>query len=307
MCCFSAETRVFRTNIFARVIRPGVQSLAYQMTFEAETPTAMILPLPVALPAREDSVRFQNLKPYPDFFSDLARGFPEPPPPSGFAGMRAATAAASQPLAVHEVGDFVASFVPQLRDFERVDPRFVISKDVWSRLPAYADYGFAVFQLKNLAGTPHPMAFEFESRLAGAVFFPTVHIHSGKVFEKDDFDHVLYVQNKNFDARAGSYRGPNAVDDATGLVRSERPAGTFMEDGRAAGLVDPALLVHKATLTGSLPNKDTLYSLSAHAPTSSGCGRCDVTPTFGSTAALPVAALAGLSWIIRRRAERGRK
>ena len=68
MCCFSAKTEVHGTSIFARLTKPGVQALAYQMTYKAAEPTAMILPLPVALPAREGSVRFVDLRAYPDFF-----------------------------------------------------------------------------------------------------------------------------------------------------------------------------------------------------------------------------------------------
>ena len=157
----------------------------------------MILPLPVALPAKEGSVRFKNLKEYPDFFDALAKGFPSPPKRSW---SRSVEVAASATLEVHDVGDFVASFVPKIADFTRVDPRFVLSPEVWTKLPSYADYGFAVFQLKELSGSPHPIALEFDSRLPEQLFFPTVHIHDGSVHEKDTFDHVLYAQASAFDA-----------------------------------------------------------------------------------------------------------
>jgi hypothetical protein len=317
MCCFSSPTEVHDTSIFARFTRPGAQALVYQMRYTAARPTAMILPLPVALPAKEDAVRFTDLEAYPRFFDDLAAGFPEPPS-KGIGRSRAAveSAAAAAPLAVHDVGQFVATFVPSANDFGRVDPRFVLPKDTWSRIPAYADYGFAVFQLKELAGTPHPIAFEFDTRTPGTLFFPTVHIHDGTVHEKDHFDHALYAQDAAFDRRAGAYEGPNAVDAATGFVRSKDSASSFADAGRSRGLLDGGLLVHKSTLRGMLPNRDTTFNLMAAATAvahqgaaagkAAGCGCELVGPAAaGYGASLPAtAALGALGWIVRRRHER---
>lgn len=303
MCCFSAKTVVHGTRIFARKIAPDRQVLAYQMQYSAEAPTAMILPLPVALPAREDSVRFRDLKSYPELFDALERGFPEPAPSrSIFSGEAKGVAAAAPPLAVHEVGDFIASFVPSVGDFDRVDPRFVISQDVWARIPAYRDYGFAVFQLKELSGAPHPMAFEFDTRMRAAVFFPTVHIHDGTVHAKDEFDHALYVQEASFDGRVASYDGPDHVDAHTGFVRSSGEARAFVDAERAGSLVDGSLLVHKATLRGLLPNQDTTYDFASIATRAgAGYGRCDVGPNASSSWAPAASVLSALGWIIRRR------
>ena len=311
MCCFSTKTEVRGTSIFARFVRPGTQALVYQMRFAAERPTAMILPLPVALPAKEDSVRFKSLKEYPGFFTDLAAGFPALPS-SGLMRSKSAPAsqavAAAAPLAVHDVGDFVATFVPSVKDFGRVDARFVIPKDVWDRIPAYADYGFAVFQLKELSGSPHPIALELDTRSPDKLFFPTVHIHDGSVHEQDDFDHVLYAQEFRLDGRAGDYAGPEAVDAKTGFVRSKDKASSFADAARSQAIVDGNLLVHKKTLRGLLPNRDTTFDLRAVvASRSSGaCSRCDVGAGAAPSGAwLPVSAtLAGLGWIIRRRNER---
>ncbi len=311
MCCFSTKTTVHGTRIFARLARPGVQLLAYQMTYSAATPTAMILPLPVATPAREDSVRFRSLKGYPQLFDELARAFPELPSFSLSRSKGVSAAAAAAPLEVHEVGDFVASFVPTIADFARLDPRFVIAKDVWDKIPEYRDYGFAVFQLKQLAGAPHPMAFEFDTRLDGALFFPTVHIHDGTVHATDEFDHALYLQSPVLDARVAAYAGPDAVDRDTGYVRSQSAARDFADAGRSAGLLDPDLLLHKTTLRGAHPNRDTFVRLKDLAAAPRGCARCDAGASGGaglSSASLPIGvAIAGLGWIIRRRdARRGR-
>jgi hypothetical protein len=298
MCCFSTKTTVHGTTIFARASKPGTQVIAYQMRYAAEAPTAMILPLPVALPAREDAVRFKSLKEFPDFFAALDRGYPAPPPDEL---VKSAALAAAPALAVHEVGDYIASFVPTIADFKRVDPRFVLSKEVWEKIPGYDDYGFAVFQLKELAGTPHPMAFEFDTRLKDSIFFPTVHIHDGTVHETADFDHVLYAQAASYDARAGDYEGPESVDKGTGFVRSKGKAKDFAEPGRSVGLVEPELMVHKVSMRGLLPNRDTMKPL-ALSGASRGCSRCDAAPATLRSAPIEVGlTVAGLAWVIRRR------
>jgi hypothetical protein len=305
MCCFTAKTEVHGTTIFARLKGADTQSLAYQMQYTATEPVAMILPLPVALPAREDSVSWVNLKDYPDLFADLSRGFPHKPE-SSFLGSRsksAATAVAS-PLEVHDVGDFIASFVPSVDDFARLDPRFSIKKEIWAQIPEYVDYGFAVFQLKSTSGTTHPIAFEWKTRLRGQVFFPTVHIHDGTVHKEESFDHALYLQDSDLDAKVGDYDGPEAKDSRTGLTRSEGKASSFANVARSLGLVDGALLVHRMTIQGRHPNKDTLVSPRAIAA-AGGCGRCDYAAAEAPTGlGVGATVLAGLAWIIRRRDER---
>ena len=317
MCCFAGagEVRVHGTTIFARLLAPGMQVLAYQMEYAAKAPTAMILPLPVALPAKEGSVRFKNLKEYPDFFDALAKGFPSPPKRSW---SKSVEVAASATLEVHDVGDFVASFVPKVADFARVDPRFVLAPEVWTKLPAYADYGFAVFQLKELSGSPHPIALEFDSRLVEQLFFPTVHIHDGSVHEKDTFDHVLYAQASAFDAHVDEYDGPNSADRHTGFVRSRAKATDFADIARSQGLLAADLLVHKVSLQGLLPNQDTVFGVSAAAASnnasaaqegrgrSGACSRC-AGAARESSAPLPVGlTLAGLGWTLLRRNHRRR-
>ncbi len=116
MCCFAQPVKsVSQTEIFARFASPGSQYLVYRMQYESLTPNAMILPLPVAQPAAESTVRFISLKDYPTFFNDLNRGFPFPPPPNLSLPLKAAVPTSrAADLKVHEVGDFVASFVPSV-------------------------------------------------------------------------------------------------------------------------------------------------------------------------------------------------
>jgi hypothetical protein len=145
------------------------------------------------------------------------------------------------------------------------------------------------------------MAFEFDTRLGESVFFPTVHIHDGTVHAEADFDHTLYVQSKTLDTRAAAdYDGADSVDENTGFVRSIAAAKTFVSTALAQGLVDPELLVHKATLFGTLPNRDTVYELAA-TPKRAGCGRCDIGATGIPKPLSGMMTLAGLSWILARR------
>src|SRR5262245_26129520 len=113
MCCFSRPTTVHGTRIFARRTGPTSQALVYQMKYESHEATAMILPLPVALPAAEASVRWKSLKEYPKLFEDLEKGFPYVERhASGSKGVAVSAAAPEAQIAVHEVGDYIASFVP---------------------------------------------------------------------------------------------------------------------------------------------------------------------------------------------------
>src|SRR4051794_3567326 len=79
MCCFSKPvTHVSATNIFARTNGAARQFLVYAMSIQAKEDLAMVLPLPVKPGTDEKGVSFIDLKGYPDFFSDLDKGFPVP-------------------------------------------------------------------------------------------------------------------------------------------------------------------------------------------------------------------------------------
>lgn len=104
-------------------------------------------------------------------------------------------------LVVHDVGDYVASYVPSMNDFDRLSPCFRLNEGVWEKLPDYRDFGFVVFQLKtthvgSYTSIP-PMAFEFPTSVPEALFFPTTHVHGGGYDEMANYDHVLYCQRDN--------------------------------------------------------------------------------------------------------------
>lgn len=254
MCCFSQPViSVSATNIFARGGEEGRQFLAYSMTVNAEKELAMVLPLPVKAGTDEKAVSFIDLSGYPDFFTDLLKGFPVQTQGAWSLGLtRSASAVAASTLKVVRVGNFEASFVPTMKDFSRLDERFRISDHVWKKLPQYHDYGFAVFKLRSGAMTVHPMAFSFPRRDPKTLFFPTVHIHDGQVHPKAEFDHVLYCQPREHE--------PLQVRD---WRESPGNAGRFMRVDKTRGLIAPEQHCYQKKMLGMLANRDTLVAIAA--------------------------------------------
>jgi len=250
MCCFSGNVTFVRsTRIFARITEVGRQAIVYQMEFGAKQELAMILPLPVAKGSDEKAVKFIDLSEYKDLFKDLRSGFPVDRAADG-GGDEPFAAAAGGVLKVKQVGAYEASFVPTAKDFERLDPRFRLPAETWTALPVYADHGFAVFKLRAGDGhEAHPMAFTFPSRHPETLFFPTVHIHDGKVHPEEDFDHELYCQVPG-----------TGLPQMARWQESERLALTFSKPGKAAQLIVPNAHVYRRALVGKLKNEDIMLA-----------------------------------------------
>jgi hypothetical protein len=247
MCIFSANiSSVANTRIFARSSTGELQFLVYSMQYEAATDLAMILPLPTPPAPAEDAVRFIDLSGYPHFFDDMANGFPV------IAWRSKSSFEIAEPtLQVHDVGSFAASFVPTLNDFDRLDSRFRLPEQVWHQLPIYHDYAFAVFKLKPGAKHIHPMAFEFPRRNAAELFFPTVHIHEGKVEAKAHFDHSLYCQ--------AAWRQPDwRVSSADAAGTQVLTAGHFMNVDLTQGIVEPDAVIQAQRVYGLHANRDII-------------------------------------------------
>ena len=270
MCCFSGPVEhVTSTRIFARRAENGRQVLAYQMQYASRRPVAMILPLPTALgrpsaAAAEPLVTFINLKGYPEFFAHMETAFPAPRPLfSSFAAKSEEISVTATVLPVQTVGDFVASFVPTVADFRRLDKQFVLPPQTWSKIPAYHDYGFAVFQLKAAQNGKilHPMAFSFASRYSNKLFFPTVHIHDGQVHASEDFDHDLFWQPQPVPRFWGLFPARQPVPcDAEYVRNSADVMGKFVNPVKAKGLIARTGAGLKARLSGTLQNRDTFIA-----------------------------------------------
>ena len=192
MCIFSRSViDVSKTKIFAR--KTGIyQYIAYQMDFQLYDETAIILPIPCALNTPEDGIEFIDFKKHDKFFMHLYELFEDSGERSRGVGPKSISL--NMPLTIHVVGDFEASFVPTLADFDRVDERFKLQPEIWQQLPQYKDYGFVVFKLRKDATTVHPMVFKFPSAMNG-LYFPTLHIHDGQIHKLEKFDHILYCQD----------------------------------------------------------------------------------------------------------------
>ncbi len=249
MCCFSRPVQdVSATKIFARwtSVNAGVlrQCVVYQMNYAAAEDLAMVLPIPVATGSGEKAVQFVNLENHADIFDRLHECFREP---AYGLSTRALPKAAgdAQKLEVVQVGSFEASFVPSVKDFARLDERFRLPAGVWESLPQYAAWGFAVFKLKAAAKTVHPMAFTFPHPMeTRGLFFPTVHIHDGKVHRKAHFDHTLYTQRT-------TAREANLMlwEESPGLAES-----VLKKD--YSGLVLLKGHLHRRRMNGNLANED---------------------------------------------------
>lgn len=260
MCCFSRPVRfVGKTRIFARGEPDGRQLLAYSMDVELDEELAMVLPLPVPPGPPDDAVAFVDLSGYAALFDDIEAAFPPDytasPLAAGFGPSRSAPEKPA--LVVHDVGMFEASFVPTRADFGRLDPRFRMPESVWQKLPAYADFGFAVFRLKPTRTGAlrsktqrqhvHPMAFAFPRRDARELFFPTVHVHDGaSVPARAHFDHVLFCQ------------ADGVLDATLDWTRSNGPLGQWVDAARAAELFAPSRGGRRQGVLGEAPNADVV-------------------------------------------------
>lgn len=86
------------------------------------------------------------------------------------------------------------------------------------------------------------MAFTFPTARPRDIFFPTLHIHDGKIHEKEEFDHTLYCQASG--------------QDLARWRESPRPAVAFAKCGLTQGLILPEQHVYRQQLKGRLDNAD---------------------------------------------------
>jgi len=247
MCCFTnVVDHVGNTRIFARGLEDGYQYIVYAMDYAAATDLAMILPIPTPLCVSEEALRWIDLSDYPEFFDDLHNAIQ--------LSRSLSLEDVSKSLTVHEVGSFEASFVPHQDDFARLDPRFSIPKAIWTQMPEYDDYGFAVFKLKAGEKSVHPMAFAFPRRNPDELFFPTVHVHHNEVEPTADFDHELYYQTP-------TNWGLPKEDELYWRVRVSALSslGEYVDLDRAQGIVQdwPGTMI---SVVGDLPNRDIILS-----------------------------------------------
>lgn len=261
MCMFSESVEVVHdTKIFARMDGAD-QYLAYAMSLTALSELAMILPLPTVPHPGDDAVTFVDLSECPFFFERLADYFHVEMLTMFDDDAASASLDLEQPpLVVHDVGSFDASFVPNVASFARLDERFRLSDSLWSQLPQYEDYGFAVFKLKAGGNKLiHPMAMRFPTRDTSTLFFPTLHIHDGTIPERASFDHALYCQGPHRErAQWEESGGPIADDASPDFVGAPEIMLTPEKTKGVIAFGEPAW---KLAVTGLRANQDVLLHL----------------------------------------------
>jgi len=101
----------------------------------------------------------------------------------------------------------------------------------------------------------HPMALEFPQREPDRLFFPTVHVHNGRVEAWATFDHWLYCQDVD-EARLNhwywSFHSPFRWTQST-VALSE-----VIVAERAGGIIRPDRPCHRVPVFGSFPNVDVV-------------------------------------------------
>jgi len=261
MCCFTKRVESVRaTSIFTRH-EGGRQYVAYAMRLTSQEDVAMVLPLPVLPGTKEDELEFVSLEPVPDFFARLKRLFRLSPNISDGVNPRTHELLSAPRLAVHEVGLFEASFVPRRSDFGRLDSRFRLPTEIWNDAPEYADYGFAVFQLK--AGTNvqvHPMAFSFPTRFPQMLVFPTLHIHDGQYHPEAHFDHELFFQAPELrtveDPKVGAIGRLRTSHGERILESNTTPITDELDLNELSGLFNEQQRCYKFDMVGRFQNSD---------------------------------------------------
>jgi hypothetical protein len=261
MCMITRPVEEIRnTCIFARLDHQGSQYLVYSMDANFPSDLAMVLPLPVDR-AVDDEQRFEfiDLSETHKFFWKMEGCFSQRIRPDRtnkeerFMGGRGT----GKTLPVIPLGDFEATYVPEFADFDRLDPRFRLDPDIWSSLPQYKDYAFAVFKFRGglHAGLQeiHPMAMRFSTCLDSQLFFPTVHVHDGVFHKEEHFDHQLFCQS-------GSK--PDDWEASAKKFLVERGYRTFSrkasKSGTLKGTVNQRLPGFRKVIQGVCPNQDVI-------------------------------------------------
>jgi hypothetical protein len=143
---------------------------------------AMVLPFPLRKGANR--VKLLDLSEYSNIFEDLEMFFPNESETHEYSMTNSASQDSSV-LAVHNIGSYQASIVPNCQSFTRLQAGvFRLSPDTQGLLERFykRGYGFIVCQLKvgrrSQLEEYHPFAYCHELRENGGLFVPTRHFHS---------------------------------------------------------------------------------------------------------------------------------
>lgn len=195
MCIFAAPVKnVAATKILVAPLEGGCQLTCYATTVEANSPNAMILPVPLPDPSAAEQVSLVNLQSVDFLFADLDKAFPvaKRDPNSRLKSAPKARAMKMDYLEVQRCGSFKVSIAPTLLDLKRIDrTQLPLASEVEALLQDEygSDFGFVVCMFQK--GEPmHPMGY-VAPVVDDTLFVPTKHEH-GDSGDKAFWDHELF-------------------------------------------------------------------------------------------------------------------
>jgi hypothetical protein len=225
---------------------PEKQFLVYSMNYRVGEDLAMVLPLPVPVGSKEDAVQFIDLHGYGEFFADLQSGFPVAASdkrrplsrsmPSHCRQRRSRwfRSAASKRRLCRRSKTLRASMLG-----------FACRTGFGTSCPPTKSRGLRCSSCARMPARCIRWRLRFLAPIASKLFFPTVHIHDGKVHDTAHFDHSLYCQ-------VGSQYGKT-----TGWEETPQLASAFVKVAATKGIVDGSAHCYRKTILGNQKNQDT--------------------------------------------------
>jgi hypothetical protein len=190
MCIIlSTVDKVANTKIYVSPDKENKRQLTvYSNEVATKEENAMILPVP-----NPETIELLDLSNYPKFFEDCEACFTRVPTLSlrSFQPMNAYASL----LPVFQVGSYLASIVPSLYDFSRVNRDVFDYGDDLIRVleKNYKEgFGFILCVLKKGSHTYHPFAYTHDIQTPNRLFIPTRHYHPGESNSTADWDHIIY-------------------------------------------------------------------------------------------------------------------
>jgi hypothetical protein len=246
MGIFSAPVRVASTfNFFARA-NADHQFLACNFRYEADTPFALILPLPTPPDTPASAVRFINLSGYDEFFSDMRRGFPDLTRDTGKQSFTDRLLEKVRDWLDLDTTQIEFAFFPNRTVLAEMRDSWPVSEAVWTALEPYAACGLVGLKLEAGANRLPPVAFEFPRRDPDEVTFPTAHNLPPSAVAT--LRHGLYAQTSK---RSLQWRISISAEDDRPLRARE-----FVKTDRTLGLIDPDQPIVSRRLVGAADNVD---------------------------------------------------
>lgn len=287
MCIFAKEVKqVSHTRILVAPTSNGRQLTIYE---NAVTKTrlkkgqhggnAMILPCPSF---NGSKVELVDLSKHPNLFNNLDKLFPKlkhnKPAYSGNAKAKskASDEEAEEELEVHNVGAYVVSIVPSIRDIIRLNKDvFTISISVEELLHRKYDTNFAfiicAFDITK-GIDPHPIGYVHDALSPTELFVPCKHEHGDGDTKTEHFDHTLF----SIGTIPHEFGGRTPEEERTYLEEQAKNKGSGYYVQNPSSVISDLLptitplttilkletpIIRRLELRGKYPNDDLVFRL----------------------------------------------